>query len=142
MVDIGGILSGFVTVFQPAILPYLIIGFFVGLFFGVVPGLTATLAIALLDLYNASNPIKVIGTRHGEKMFETLVTREEMAKSEDCGYYYRIPADTRDLNYGKFFTEGVEKVSQENDYTSHNTTRLDTEGMKELLLQILSSLVR
>ena len=95
-----------------------------------------TLAMALLDLYNASNPIKVIGTRHGEKMFETLVTREEMAKAEDCGYYYRIPADTRDLNYGKFFTEGVEKVSQEIDYTSHNTTRLDTEGMKKLLLQL------
>jgi UDP-N-acetylglucosamine 4,6-dehydratase len=95
-----------------------------------------TLALALLDLYNASSPINVIGTRHGEKMFETLVTREEMAKAEDCGYYYRIPADTRDLNYGKFFTEGVEKVSQADDYTSHNTTRLDTEGMKELLLQL------
>ncbi len=95
-----------------------------------------TLAVALLELYNASNPIKVIGTRHGEKKFETLVTREEMSKAEDCGYYYRIPSDTRDLNYGKFFTEGVEKVSQVKDYTSHNTTRLDTEGMKELLLQL------
>ena len=95
-----------------------------------------TLALALLDLYKASNQIKEIGTRHGEKMFETLVTREEMAKAEDCGYYYRIPADTRDLNYGKFFTEGVEKVSKVNDYTSHNTTRLDKEGMKELLLQL------
>jgi UDP-N-acetylglucosamine 4,6-dehydratase/5-epimerase len=94
------------------------------------------LAQALLDLYNASNPIKVIGTRHGEKLFETLVTREEMAKAEDCGYYYRIPADTRDLNYGKFFTEGKEKVSQVEDYTSHNTTRLDVEGMKNLLMEL------
>jgi UDP-N-acetylglucosamine 4,6-dehydratase/5-epimerase len=94
------------------------------------------LALALLGLYNASNPIKVIGTRHGEKLFETLVTREEMAKSEDCGYYYRIPADTRDLNYGKFYTEGEEKVAQVDDYTSHNTTRLDVDGMKELLLQL------
>jgi UDP-N-acetylglucosamine 4,6-dehydratase/5-epimerase len=94
------------------------------------------LALALLDLYNASNPIKVIGTRHGEKLFETLVTREEMAKAEDCGYYYRIPADTRDLNYGKFFTEGEEKVAQVDDYTSHNTTRLDVDGMKELLLEL------
>ena len=92
------------------------------------------LALALLDMYNASNPIKVIGTRHGEKLFETLVTREEMAKAEDCGYYYRIPADTRDLNYGKFFTEGKEEVSLVDDYTSHNTTRLDVQGMKELLL--------
>jgi len=94
------------------------------------------LAQALLDLYNASNPIKVIGTRHGEKLFETLVTREEMAKAEDCGNYYRIPADTRDLNYGKFFTEGTEKVAEVDDYTSHNTTRLDVEGMKELLKQL------
>ena len=94
------------------------------------------LAQALLELYNASNPIKVIGTRHGEKLFETLVTREEMAKAEDCGYYYRIPADTRDLNYGKFFTEGMEKVAQAEDYTSHNTKRLDVVGMKELLMQL------
>ena len=94
------------------------------------------LAQALLELYKASNPIKVIGTRHGEKLFETLVTREEMAKAEDCGYYYRIPADTRDLNYGKFFTEGEEKVAKVEDYTSHNTTRLDVEGMKELLMQL------
>lgn len=94
------------------------------------------LAQALLDLYNASNPIKVIGTRHGEKLFETLVTREEMVKAEDCGNYYRIPADTRDLNYGKFFTEGTEKVAEVDDYTSHNTTRLDVEGMKELLMQL------
>ena len=78
----------------------------------------------------------MIGTRHGEKLFETLVTREEMVKAEDCGNYYRIPADTRDLNYGKFFTEGTEKVAEVDDYTSHNTTRLDVEGMKELLMQL------
>ena len=94
------------------------------------------LAQALLDLYSASNPIKVIGTRHGEKLFETLVTREEMVKADDCGNYYRIPADTRDLNYGKFFTEGTEKMAEIDDYTSHNTTQLDVEGMKELLMQL------
>ena len=94
------------------------------------------LAQALLDLYNATNEIKIIGTRHGEKLFETLVTREEMAKAEDCGKYYRIPADTRDLNYGKFYTEGEKKVAEVTDYTSHNTERLDIEGMKELLLQL------
>ena len=94
------------------------------------------LALALLELYNASNPIKVIGTRHGEKLYETLVTREEMVKAEDCGYYFRIPADTRDLNYGKFYTDGEEKIAEVDDYHSHNTTRLDVEGMKELLLQL------
>jgi UDP-N-acetylglucosamine 4,6-dehydratase len=94
------------------------------------------LAQALVELYNSSTPIKVIGTRHGEKLFETLVTREEMAKAEDCGNYYRIPADTRDLNYGKFFTEGEEKVAHIEDYHSHNTTRLDVEAMKQLLLEL------
>lgn len=95
-----------------------------------------TLAHALLELYNASNPIKVIGTRHGEKKFETLVSREEMAKAIDLGNYYRIPADTRDLNYGKYFTEGEKKVSEVDDYTSHNTKRLDIEGIKKLLLTL------
>ncbi len=94
------------------------------------------LARALLELYNASSPINVIGTRHGEKLFETLVTREEMAKAEDHGHYYRIPADTRDLNYGKFFTEGEEKVARSDDYTSHNTTRMNVEDMMQLLLQL------
>lgn len=94
------------------------------------------LAQALLDLYNASNPIKIIGTRHGEKKFETLVSREEMAKAIDLGNYYRIPADTRDLNYGKFFTEGEQKVSEVDDYTSHNTERLDLVGIKKLLLTL------
>lgn len=94
------------------------------------------LAMALKELYNASNPINVIGTRHGEKLFETLVNREEMAKAIDMGDYYRIPADNRDLNYGKYFTEGESKVSEIEDYTSHNTERLDVEGMKNLLLKL------
>ena len=94
------------------------------------------LALALKDLYNADNPVSVIGTRHGEKLYETLVNREEMAMAEDLGGYFRIPADTRDLNYGKFFTEGETNVSQSEDYTSHNTQRLDVAGMKELLLKL------
>jgi UDP-glucose 4-epimerase len=94
------------------------------------------LALALKDLYNASNPIQVIGTRHGEKLYETLVNREEMAKAEDMGAYYRIPADNRDLNYGKYFTEGGTEVAEFEDYTSHNTHRLDVEDMKQLLLKL------
>ncbi len=94
------------------------------------------LAIALKELYNASNPINIIGTRHGEKLFETLVNREEMAKAIDMDDYYRIPADNRDLNYGKYFTEGESKVSEVEDYTSHNTHRLDVEGMKKLLMKL------
>lgn len=80
--------------------------------------------------------MKVIGTRHGEKLYETLVTREEMSKSEDMGDYYRIPCDTRDLNYDKFFVEGNEEVSLIEDYHSHNTHQLDVEGMKQLLLKL------
>ncbi|MEI6748799.1 MAG: polysaccharide biosynthesis protein [Bacteroidota bacterium] len=94
------------------------------------------LAKALVELYNAKSEIRVIGTRHGEKLFETLVNREEMAKATDMGEYYRIPADNRDLNYGKFFTEGESKVSEVEDYTSHNTKRLDVEGTKALLLKL------
>ena len=94
------------------------------------------LEIALRELYNSSNPINIIGTRHGEKLFETLVNREEMAKAIDMGNYYRIPADNRDLNYGKYFTDGESKVSEIADYTSHNTARLDVEGMKKLLLKL------
>ena len=88
----------------------------------------ATLATALKEIYAQINPkygeteVKVIGTRHGEKLYETLVTREEMAKAIDMGDYYRIPCDNRDLNYDKFFIEGDEKVSQIEDYHSHNTT--------------------
>lgn len=94
------------------------------------------LAKALLELYDSKSQIRVIGTRHGEKLYETLVTREEMAKSIDMGYYYRIPCDTRDLNYDKFFVEGEEKISMIEDYHSHNTNRLDVAGMKQLLLKL------
>ncbi|MFA5973344.1 MAG: polysaccharide biosynthesis protein [Lentimicrobiaceae bacterium] len=94
------------------------------------------LATALSELYNVKANIKVIGTRHGEKLYETLVNREEMAKATDMGDYFRIPADNRDLNYGKFFTEGESKVSEVEDYTSHNTERLDVEGTKNLLLKL------
>lgn len=101
-----------------------------------------TLAKALKEIYAKIDPkygeteVKVIGTRHGEKLYETLVTREEMAKAIDMGDYYRIPCDTRDLNYDKFFTEGNEKVSKIEDYHSHNTRRLDVEGMKEQLMRL------
>jgi UDP-glucose 4-epimerase len=94
------------------------------------------LATALLQLYNASNPIKVIGTRHGEKLYETLVNREEMVKAEDLGDFYRIPADTRDLNYNRFFIEGEAQISQIEEYTSHNTFRLNIEETKQLLLKL------
>jgi len=94
------------------------------------------LAKAIIDLYKSNSKIRVIGTRHGEKLYETLVTREEMAKAEDMGDYYRIPADNRDLNYDKFFVEGDEKISEIEEYHSHNTARLDVEGMKKLLLKL------
>ena len=94
------------------------------------------LAEALKQLYNADTVVKVIGTRHGEKLYETLVTREEMAKSEDMGEYFRIPADNRDLNYDKYFVEGQEEIATIDDYHSHNTVRLDVEGMKNLLLKL------
>ena len=95
-----------------------------------------TLAKALLELYHSPQAIRVIGTRHGEKLYESLVTREEMAKAIDMGQYYRIPCDSRDLNYDKYFVEGEEKVSKYESYHSHNTTRLDIEGMKQLLLKL------
>ncbi len=94
------------------------------------------LAAALKQLYKTDTEVKVIGTRHGEKLYETLVTREEMAKAIDMGDYYRIPCDNRDLNYDKFFTEGNEDMARIEDYHSHNTARLDVEGMKELLLKL------
>jgi len=94
------------------------------------------LAVALKELYNAPNEIHIIGTRHGEKLYETLVNREEMSKAIDMGDYFRIPADNRDLNYGKYFTEGQSKVSKVEEYTSHNTQRLDVQGMKQLLLKL------
>lgn len=95
-----------------------------------------TLANALIYLYKSKSTIGIIGTRHGEKLYETLVTREEMAKSKDMGEYFRIPCDDRDLNYDKFFVEGEEEVSKIEDYHSHNTVRLDIEGMKQLLLKL------
>jgi UDP-N-acetylglucosamine 4,6-dehydratase/5-epimerase len=94
------------------------------------------LALALKGLYQADNELRIIGTRHGEKLYETLVNREEMAKALDLGDYYCIPADTRDLNYGKFFTEGESKVSLVDEYTSHNTRRLDILQTKNLLLKL------
>lgn len=94
------------------------------------------LAKALLELYKANNPIKVIGTRHGEKLYETLVNREEMLKAEDLGNFYRIPADTRDLNYNRFFIEGEAKISQMEEYNSHNTARLTIEETIQLLLRL------
>jgi UDP-N-acetylglucosamine 4,6-dehydratase/5-epimerase len=95
-----------------------------------------TLIKALLKLYNVKREVRVIGTRHGEKLFEVLVSREDMAKAEDLVDFYRIPADTRDLNYNKFFTEGLKDLSVINDYTSHNTQRLDVDGMTNLLLKL------
>lgn len=94
------------------------------------------LAKALIGLYKSNTKVRVIGTRHGEKLYETLVTREEMAKHEDMGNYFRIPADTRDLNYDKYFVEGEELISKLEDYHSHNTARLDVEAMQELLLKL------
>ena len=94
------------------------------------------LATALKELYKTDTPVRVIGTRHGEKLYETLVTREEMFKSEDMGNYFRIPADARDLNYDKFVSQGDEDISKVEDYHSHNTHRLDVEEMKELLMKL------
>ena len=95
-----------------------------------------TLAEALKDLYKSNCKIKIIGTRHGEKLFESLLTREEKVKAEDMGEYYRIPADNRDLNYSNFYSQGEEDISKIEDYHSHNTDRLDVEGMKKLLLKL------
>jgi len=94
------------------------------------------LALAIKELFHAENEIRIIGTRHGEKLYETLLTREETVAAEDLGEYYRIPADTRDLNYNKYFSEGDAKVDYGREYTSHNTTRLDVEGVKKLLLNL------
>jgi UDP-glucose 4-epimerase len=95
-----------------------------------------TLAKALIDLYNSKSEIKYIGTRHGEKLYESLVSKEDMLHAEDMGDYYRIPADNRDLNYNKFVSEGTGEVGLVEDYHSHNTRILDLEGMKELLLKL------
>lgn len=95
-----------------------------------------TLVKALKKLFNKKNELQIIGTRHGEKLYETLLTREEMARSEDLGKYYRIPADVRDLNYACYFTEGQAKVSCQEDYNSHNTHQLDEDGLIALLSKL------
>jgi UDP-glucose 4-epimerase len=96
----------------------------------------ADLATALLQLFGASTSPRIIGTRHGEKLFETLVSREEMARVDDMGGYYRVPADNRDLNYAKYFSDGEEKISHLEDYTSHNTEQLNIEQVKSLLIKL------
>jgi UDP-N-acetylglucosamine 4,6-dehydratase/5-epimerase len=95
-----------------------------------------TLARALKQVFQAENPIQVIGTRHGEKLYETLLTREEIAVAEDMGDYYRVPADNRDLNYGVYFDAGRRDVSVKDDYNSHNTTQLSIDGMAAMLRQL------
>jgi len=99
-------------------------------------GTIGDLAQALIELCNANNEIKIIGTRHGEKLYETLCTREEMLKAEDMGEFYRVPADNRDLNYNQYFSEGESHISQIEDYHSHNTKQEDVEGMKVLLSKL------
>lgn len=95
-----------------------------------------TLAKSLIELYKSKSEIRIIGTRHGEKLYEALVSKEDMIKAEDLGEFYRIPADTRDLNYNLFFTEGIVDMANAEDYHSHNTTQLDIVGMKKLLLKL------
>jgi UDP-N-acetylglucosamine 4,6-dehydratase len=95
-----------------------------------------TLAKAIISIFDRNVPIKVIGTRHGEKKYESLVSREEIARAENLPRYYRIPSDDRDLNYNKYFVEGEQSISRMEDYTSDNTTLLDVEGVKEVLLKL------
>ena len=99
-------------------------------------GTIGDLAQALKEMFKTDTEIKIIGTRHGEKLYETLCTREEMQKAEDMGDFYRIPADNRDLNYAQYFSEGAEDISKIEDYHSHNTQQQGVEGMKELLLKL------
>ncbi len=107
------------------------------LFVQKAPASTVTdLAQAIKELFNNDEPVRIIGTRHGEKLYESLISREEMAKSVDMGAYYRIPSDNRDLNYAQYFTEGEEEISLIDDYTSHNTERLNIEQIKTLLLKL------
>lgn len=96
----------------------------------------ADLARAVSNLFDGDSEIRIIGTRHGEKLYESLISREEMAHAHDMGGYYRIPADNRDLNYAKFFTEGEQEIADLDDYTSHNTERLDVEQVMQLLLKL------
>ena len=99
-------------------------------------GTIADLAQALKELCNANNKIKIIGTRHGEKLYETLCTREEMAKAIDMDMFYCIPADNRNLNYASYISEGEQDVAKIEDYHSHNTTQQDVNGMKKLLIEL------
>ena len=99
-------------------------------------GTVGDLAQALKEIFNANNSVKIIGTRHGEKLYETLCTREEMIKSEDMGELYRIPADNRDLNYDKYFIEGKRNTDDIEDYNSHNTDRCDVDRIKHLLIKL------
>jgi len=91
---------------------------------------------ALKELFKLDNPVRIIGTRHGEKLYESLVSREEMARVQDMAGYYRISVDNRDLNYAKYFSDGEEQISVLDDYTSHNTVRLNVEQVKALLLKL------
>jgi UDP-N-acetylglucosamine 4,6-dehydratase len=95
-----------------------------------------TLAEAVKRIFGASNPVRTIGTRHGEKLYETLLTREELARAEDLGSYYRVPADTRELNYNQYYTEGEERVSRERDYHSHNARRLEIDELVQMLSKL------
>jgi UDP-glucose 4-epimerase len=94
------------------------------------------LAIAVKEIFNINNEIKIIGTRHGEKLYETLLTREEKINAEDLKGYFRVQADNRDLNYNKYYFEGDQKISNVEDYNSHNTTRLGVPEVKSLLLKL------
>ena len=96
----------------------------------------ADLAQALKELFNKDDPIQIIGTRHGEKLYESLISREEMSKAQDLGNYFRIPSDNRDLNYAQFYSDGQEKLSEMDDYTSHNTIRLNVLQIKQLLMKL------
>jgi UDP-N-acetylglucosamine 4,6-dehydratase/5-epimerase len=95
-----------------------------------------TLALALLEVFKAANPMELIGIRHGEKHYETLLTREEMIRATDLGGYFRVPADNRDLNYEPYYTKGLEPLSEDQDYNSHNARRLDVREMREMLLAL------
>jgi UDP-glucose 4-epimerase len=107
------------------------------LFVNKAPAATISdLALAIKELAKVKNEINIIGTRHGEKLYETLCTREEMVKAEDMGDFYRIPADNRDLNYSMYFSEGEKNIATIEDYHSHNTERLNVEGVKNLISKL------
>ena len=103
-----------------------------------------TLANVMLDIFNSNLKINIIGTRHGEKLYESLLTREEFAVADDMGSHYRIKADNRDLNYGKFYEEGNKKLGDSEEYHSHNAYRLKKEELKKILLNLdyISNLIR